>query len=694
MRTQGGFTAEQLEERLNVLQGLIFDDWPRIDLSLSNILTLRVTDVFGRSNQFDTYTDLYIMAGDRRAQALESLILAKEFLRAGNLQAAENYRARSLEYVIDSGDLVALASDVLLGAIDDAISQAKLVYNVAKYSGLAVGKLAELGGVPFAYKAIDYYFMGLDFWVTSSLEGTDEAVKDVVAGAVAGILLDQSGVTDWIGDHAGLASPPDYDTWTSGLREVMSEAVQSTDIQAAITAAFVQQGLGHLTGGFVGGVIDSVAFSLPQDIPTLPHAPSLLAPASGAPVGTTMPTFTWERVAGADSYGLYISEPPYGSDHVVYDSESDGGEIQGNSYALPSGTLRPGVTYRWNMRAYNATTGWGPFSEPRTFMVDGDPEARVTSDAIVIRGQVTRAGSLPLASRGLTVTVSVHGEPVETGSEVVQTRGDYRSEFEAEPGRPLVVTSGDRVVVVVEDRHGIGRGRVERDLLAEEITAGLAVVDVETDVQNGEVLVIVDPNPDINGDGWVNIVDAILIGRDFGRFTRNAADPRSDVNGDAWINIVDLAIWGRWFGSSWPPSTAAPAGTARPGSDGLLSELTAYIRTHPEDRHLWPLLVWALDLPGQPAVGQNYPNPFNPETWIPFELNEGADVTLTVYDGLGRVVRRLQLGHRRPGVYLSRNRAAHWDGRNDHGEEMASGTYFVELTADEFREMRRIVLLK
>ena len=51
------------------------------------------------------------------------------------------------------------------------------------------------------------------------------------------------------------------------------------------------------------------------------------------------------------------------------------------------------------------------------------------------------------------------------------------------------------------------------------------------------------------------------------------------------------------------------------------------------------------------ALFPNYPNPFNPETWIPYQLAEATDVTLTIHDVSGRKVRRLALGHRPAGVY-------------------------------------------
>ena len=90
----------------------------------------------------------------------------------------------------------------------------------------------------------------------------------------------------------------------------------------------------------------------------------------------------------------------------------------------------------------------------------------------------------------------------------------------------------------------------------------------------------------------------------------------------------------------------------------------------------------------------NYPNPFNPETWIPYQLAKPTDVTLTIYDIQGRVVRDLDLGHQRAGMYHSRSRAAHWDGRNAQGEPVASGLYFYTLKAGDFAATRKMLIRK
>ena len=101
-----------------------------------------------------------------------------------------------------------------------------------------------------------------------------------------------------------------------------------------------------------------------------------------------------------------------------------------------------------------------------------------------------------------------------------------------------------------------------------------------------------------------------------------------------------------------------------------------------------------LRIPEETSLLPNYPNPFNPETWIPYQLANPADVTLTIYDIKGHVVRDLDLGHQRAGMYHSRSRAAYWDGRNQIGEPVASGLYFYRLKAGDFVATRKMLIRK
>ena len=104
-----------------------------------------------------------------------------------------------------------------------------------------------------------------------------------------------------------------------------------------------------------------------------------------------------------------------------------------------------------------------------------------------------------------------------------------------------------------------------------------------------------------------------------------------------------------------------------------------------------------LDSIGQPKLTQllqNFPNPFNPETWIPYQLEKAAAVTLQIYDTSGGIVRTLDLGFKQQGFYMTRSTAAYWDGRNNIGEQVASGVYFYNLNTPDFSGTRKMLILK
>jgi hypothetical protein len=99
-------------------------------------------------------------------------------------------------------------------------------------------------------------------------------------------------------------------------------------------------------------------------------------------------------------------------------------------------------------------------------------------------------------------------------------------------------------------------------------------------------------------------------------------------------------------------------------------------------------------IPKESALLANYPNPFNPETWIPFKLSSTADVTVRIYNVKGQLVRTLNLGDKAAGTYVNRRKAAYWDGKNEHGEAVASGVYFYSIQAGKFSATRRMAMVK
>ena len=113
--------------------------------------------------------------------------------------------------------------------------------------------------------------------------------------------------------------------------------------------------------------------------------------------------------------------------------------------------------------------------------------------------------------------------------------------------------------------------------------------------------------------------------------------------------------------------------------------------------HLLPDVSYKLQVHhqvDQTRLLQNYPNPFNPETWIPFELESASSVTINIYDQQGQQVRQLDVGYKVAGPHHSHQDAAYWDGRNSWGEYVASGIYFYRIETDNYKETRKMVILK
>ncbi|HHZ89214.1 TPA: T9SS type A sorting domain-containing protein, partial [Candidatus Poribacteria bacterium] len=94
------------------------------------------------------------------------------------------------------------------------------------------------------------------------------------------------------------------------------------------------------------------------------------------------------------------------------------------------------------------------------------------------------------------------------------------------------------------------------------------------------------------------------------------------------------------------------------------------------------------------SLGQNYPNPFNPETWIPYQLASSEQVVIQIYDASGHLARRIDVGLQSAGDYTGRGGAVYWDGRNQFGEQVASGVYYYTIDAGDFSATSKMLLLK
>jgi M6 family metalloprotease-like protein len=101
----------------------------------------------------------------------------------------------------------------------------------------------------------------------------------------------------------------------------------------------------------------------------------------------------------------------------------------------------------------------------------------------------------------------------------------------------------------------------------------------------------------------------------------------------------------------------------------------------------------ATGVDGMPAIAfslsQNYPNPFNPSTTIEYTIARTGPVDIAIFDVNGRKVRTL-VGEAK----MQGNHKAVWNGKNDRGVSVASGVYFYRLTAGNFTQIKKMILLR
>ena len=89
------------------------------------------------------------------------------------------------------------------------------------------------------------------------------------------------------------------------------------------------------------------------------------------------------------------------------------------------------------------------------------------------------------------------------------------------------------------------------------------------------------------------------------------------------------------------------------------------------------------------TLHQNYPNPFNPITSLRCDLPEDALVNITIYDMMGQVVRTIINGQQNAGF-----KSVQWNATNDKGFPVSAGLYLYTIEAGQYRQTKKMVLLK
>ena len=95
------------------------------------------------------------------------------------------------------------------------------------------------------------------------------------------------------------------------------------------------------------------------------------------------------------------------------------------------------------------------------------------------------------------------------------------------------------------------------------------------------------------------------------------------------------------------------------------------------------------ETPFKYSLNNNYPNPFNPLTTIHYDLPEDGFVNVTIYDMMGRTIKIMVNKEQNAGV-----KSVQWDATDSSGKPVSAGLYLYTIQAGEFRQTKKMVLLK
>ena len=95
------------------------------------------------------------------------------------------------------------------------------------------------------------------------------------------------------------------------------------------------------------------------------------------------------------------------------------------------------------------------------------------------------------------------------------------------------------------------------------------------------------------------------------------------------------------------------------------------------------------EIPSLFILNQNYPNPFNPVTSLSYDLLQDSHVSIIIYDMLGNIINQLANE-----VQSSGYKSVQWNATNNQGQPVSAGVYLYSIEAGEFRQTKKMILLK
>ena len=193
-----------------------------------------------------------------------------------------------------------------------------------------------------------------------------------------------------------------------------------------------------------------------------------------------------------------------------------------------------------------------------------------------------------------------------------------------------------------------------------------------------------DDDRDVDYDDWAIFEEAWYkkdVTKEIGPTRKGSRIPDLVPEFDGELDFEDFMVFILMW--NWSVEHAASLFEDNPAEEistsiALHEDISAHLEPVPKVTRLW----------------RSYPNPSNPETWIPYQLAHDAEVTIQIYSATGQLVRTLALGNKKAGSYMGVAEAAYWDGKNEYGEDVASGVYFYVLKADSFAGADKLVILR
>ena len=179
-----------------------------------------------------------------------------------------------------------------------------------------------------------------------------------------------------------------------------------------------------------------------------------------------------------------------------------------------------------------------------------------------------------------------------------------------------------------------------------------------------------------------------------------AAPPPYNTDDPPGVAATSWPRWATWGSAYTTPRMQAgrrpAAGDVREYVKSNTIQVTTTIGQPVQVDFVAQAILTAIDhdddsatVPETALLFQNYPNPFNPETVIRYQLSAASYVRLTVYDLLGRQVKRLTETRQPAGSY-----AQTWDGTDDSGKKVVSGVYLYRIAAGPFTRTMKMLLMK